>query len=1341
MDESVTSLRALLIEDDERDAKLVVRWLEKGGYALESRLVDTEEALRRALDEWTPEIVLSDHSMPKLDSLRGIRILRERGIDAPVILVSGTIGEEAAVEVIRQGASDFVSKFNPARLAPAVERALEANRLRREHERARQALVASERKYRSLFRDSPDGILITVGDRVTDCNERAPEILGRTREQLLEVRIGSGLLSPPAQPDGTPSIEELSRRKALALAGEPQRFEWQIRRGDGTLAFLDVVYGLLEQDGESGLHVILRDITEQITAQEALGESEARYRYLFDHMLHGVVLLQDDRFVDCNAAAATTFGHPPDELIGMTPLDLSPELQPDGQRSADKARAMIEHALAGEQQSFEWAHRASDGREILAHIHLGRVDGITGANLHAMVEDITERRTLEQRERAHHAMLQGISDGTSDIIFVKDLEGRYIHINRAGAEAMDRPVEEMLGCTDAEIFPPHKAASIAAHDGQVLESGEIDVLEEQVELGGVERLLQTIKGVCRDADGDAIGVFGIARDVTEQRALEQREREQFAMLSGISEGATDVIFVKDRDGRYLHINSAGARFLGREVDKILGSTDEELFPPEDAQRMRADDLRTLETGGTFSIEETAPSGGDTRFLQTTKGVCRDADGSPIGVFGIARDVTEQRRLEQRERQQFAVLEGILGGTTDAVYVLDLAGRVIHVNEASAAIMGRPVDELLGATLAELFPREQAARVGEHHRSVLTSGEPILVEEQVAVAEGERLFSAVIGPCRDHEGGMIGTFTMARDVTEQRRLAAERQKLSRALEQSGDAVIITDHERRIEYVNPAFERITGYAAAEVIGKTPRMLRSGRTDPGVRARFEAAIAAGEPFHGVFVNRRRNGELYYADMSMGPVRDDAGEVTHFIATHYDVTEKLRTERELERLTYYDPVTGLGNRHLMRDRLEQLLSRLEEEAARIAVLHIDLDGFGKVNESFGQAVGDQVLQAVGARLTELGGGNASVGCAGADSFVVLVSLEAPEELAEHVVERLQAGIAEPIRVEGHDIRLTASIGVAFAPEDSGAAEELLQRSEAALHRAKEAGSEQVAFYAQGMTRAARHWVETHADLRRALEQEQFRLEYQPKICLDGGRIEGAEALLRWEHPERGRIPPDQFVPLLEKTGLIVPVGEWVMRAACRQAGGWCAGAVNTAAEPAPRVSVNLSLEQFRQRDLAATVQEVLDDTGTEPAALELELTESSLARDPDKAVKTLETLRELGVTVALDDFGKGYSSLTYLRRFPIDVLKIDREFIRWITESTEDAAILRSVLQLARDLGIEAVAEGVETAEQLCFLMAEGCRCAQGYYFTRPLPPDEFERLLGSGERFALPDPPGGS
>jgi len=662
-------------------------------------------------------------------------------------------------------------------------------------------------------------------------------------------------------------------------------------------------------------------------------------------------------------------------------------------------------------------------------------------------------------------------------------------------------------------------------------------------------------------------------------------------------------------------------------------------------------------------------------------------------------------------------------------------RIADCNARSLAIHARERADLIGRSIASISPAHQADGVpsGEKARAFVEAalaGATQTFEWEVIRGDGQQVTVEVVLGRIDHNGN-THLHAIVRDITARRRAEAERRMLSRAIEQAAEAIFVTDATEAIEYVNPAFERITGYSGHEVQGYTPHFLYSNQGDKGTRARLHAAIEAGEAFEGVLVNRRRDGALYYADMSVAPVRSETGAITHFIASHLDISDKLRAEHELARIAYYDPVTDLPNRTLLMDRLHQLLNQRQRHGGDLAVLQIDLDNFARVNDSWGHSGGDYALHTVGERLAALVDTDMPVARVGNDGFVVVAHLGPQSDTAERWSERIQTAITPRITYHGDEIAITATMGIALAPQDADQAETLIEHAETALNRARQQAPGEFAFYRPAMNAEARHALALERDLRQALERDEFHLTYQPQVDVQSGRIAGAEALLRWRHPERGTVSPAEFIPLLERSGLIVAVGQWVIEQACRRIGEW-QPRLKTASGDSARIAVNLSLVQFERQDLVAIVRTGLERTGADPRHLEVELTETSLAQHPQAAARTLQALRDLGVTVALDDFGVGYSSLSYLQRFPIDVVKIDRVFVQGITEDAGDAAILRAVLDLGHSRQMRTVAEGAETRQHIAALLAEGCRHVQGFYFSPPLAGGDFDAMLDHDPAF---------
>jgi diguanylate cyclase (GGDEF)-like protein/PAS domain S-box-containing protein len=564
--------------------------------------------------------------------------------------------------------------------------------------------------------------------------------------------------------------------------------------------------------------------------------------------------------------------------------------------------------------------------------------------------------------------------------------------------------------------------------------------------------------------------------------------------------------------------------------------------------------------------------------------------------------------------------------------------------------------------------------------------------------------------------------IVRDVTRRKADEAIMRKLSSAVEQTADSVIVTDAHGVIEYVNSAFESVTGYAREEAVGGKPNMLKSGLQSAAFYQRLWQTILRGEPFQDVFVNRRKDGTLYYEEKSITPLLDDNGRITHFVSTAKDITERMQVKERLNYLAHYDPLTAMPNRSLFMERLGRAIAGAARTASCAGVIYLDLDRFKVVNDTLGHDAGDSLLRLVADRLRACVRETDTVSRLGGDEWAVLIENAAAQELPA-IAGKILNALAQPLEVATHEVFPTASIGVSVFPDDGTDGHTLLKHAEVAMYRAKHDGRNSYQFFDRAMTEQAHERLRLESSLRRALERDEFVLHYQPQIDIAGGEVIGVEALLRWQHPKRGLVPPLEFIPLLEDTGLITEVGNWVITTACRQAAAWHASGLHR--QP---IAVNLSAKQLQRQDIADVVRSSMEQAGLDPSSgpLELELTESLLMEDVQTTIAKLQQLNQLGVSLSIDDFGTGYSSLAYLKRFPIRTLKIDRAFVRDIARDPDDEAIVSAVIAMAHNLKLSVIAEGVETEEQLDFLRRHGCDAMQGFLVSEPLPAESLAELL---------------
>jgi len=554
-----------------------------------------------------------------------------------------------------------------------------------------------------------------------------------------------------------------------------------------------------------------------------------------------------------------------------------------------------------------------------------------------------------------------------------------------------------------------------------------------------------------------------------------------------------------------------------------------------------------------------------------------------------------------------------------------------------------------------------------------------------------------------------------------RQAQENLRIAAIAFESQEGIFVTDTRGVILRVNRSFTAISGYSAEEAIGQTPALMKSGRHGPAFYAAMQQAIATTGAWSGEIWNRRKSGAIFPEWLTITAVKTEAGEVTHYVSTLTDITQRKAAEEEIRHLAYYDPLTRLPNRRLLLDRLQQALRSSQRMQRQGALMFIDLDNFKLVNDSLGHEQGDLLLQEMGRRLVASVREDDTVARLGGDEFVVVLEglsaqpCQAAQE-AEAVAEKMLRALAAPVALDGHEVRGTCSIGVVLFADDQARTEDLMKHADLAMYQAKESGRNTVRFFDPEMHAAVVHRVALEQDLRTGLQQGQLRLFYQPQVDAQG-RIVGAEALVRWSHPQRGLVSPAEFIPLAEDTGLILPLGQWVLQTACDQLARW-------ATEPGRAqltLAVNISGRQLHQPDFVALVLQALEHSGAPAHRLKLELTESLLLDNPQDAITKMAALQAHGVCFSLDDFGTGYSSLAYLRQLPLSQLKIDQSFVHNLGADPRAAAIVRTIVTLADSLGLDVIAEGVETQEQRDNLARNGCHTCQGYLFSRPVPVEE--------------------
>ena len=797
-----------------------------------------------------------------------------------------------------------------------------------------------------------------------------------------------------------------------------------------------------------------------------------------------------------------------------------------------------------------------------------------------------------------------------------------------------------------------------------------------------------------------------------------------ALYRTLFETTVDAVMILDRDG-FIDCNPAAISVFGADSrDAILARHPSELSPEQqpggENSRVVAD--RYIEQAiadGSVSfdwVHRRLDSG--TAFFAKVLLSRMQIDGQTL-VQASVRDISERKQIEDALEENREKYRALSEAAFESIFISE-KGKCLEQNARAEEMFGYSLAEAVGRMGTEWIAVDDRARVMQN----MISGYELPYEVNGLRKDGSTFPAIVRGKMMQYKGRLVRVTAMV-DITD-RKLAEEAQRIAATAFESQQGIAITNAHRVILRINRAFTDITGYGADEAVGQTPRLLSSGRHDAAFYAAMTESLESNGNWQGEIWNRRKGGEVYPEWLNISAVRDDAGRVTHYVAIFSDISERKSAANQIQHLAFYDSLTGLPNRRLLMDRLEQALTASARHHRRSALLFVDLDNFKMVNDTLGHQQGDLLLEQAAKRLSNCIREGDTAARLGGDEFVVMLEdlsetdLEAATQ-AEAVGEKILASLNQLYHLGDGSYHVTPSIGITlFDGQQQEAAAEPLKRSELAMYRAKSAGRNGICFFEPQMQDQVTTRATLQADLREAIGRCELVLHYQAQIVGEG-RLTGAEALVRWQHPRRGLVSPLEFIPLAEETGLILPLGQWVMETACAQLALWAT------LPPMAHLSVavNVSARQLHHKDFVSGVIDVLNRTGANPKNLKLELTESLLVADVEDTIAKMAALKSRGVGFSLDDFGTGYSSLSYLKRLPLDQLKIDQSFVRNILSDPNDAAIAKMVIVLAGSLGLTVIAEGVEMEAQRDFLARQGCHAYQGYFFSRPLPLAEFERF----------------
>lgn len=928
--------------------------------------------------------------------------------------------------------------------------------------------------------------------------------------------------------------------------------------------------------------------------------------------------------------------------------------------------------------------------------------------------------------KASAAFSNSLMEHIPGAICVFDFKGIVQHWNN---KFLGYAAAEMLGQSILKTIAPESICNVEETMKRVFAEGDGEGEAILLTKDG-RRIPFYLKGVQITFQGKPC-VLGIAIDISKRKTAEDLARIQTAALKSAANG----IVITDAQGTIQWVNPAFTRLTGYSPEEVIGKNPSFLRSGVNGGTFHDDPWTAVLAGNAWSGEVTnRRKGGEFYTEEMTLSPVRSATGEITNFVAIKQDVSERKRdIANRRKAEEALHQSelhyrLLFDTNPVpMWVFDKKTlRFLAVNEAAVRAYGFSREEFLSMTIADIRPTEDvdallahlAQRDGglqkpEFWRHLKKDGTVIDVE----VVASEISFY-----------GVEAEIVAARDVTERRRseekVRQAEEKYRAIFENSVIGIFQTRPDGRPISINPALAQMHGYDSPEQLMAEVPNVSQLFVNSSVRPEIQEELARGRSVHGAQVEVfRRDGTTKWVQVNMRAVRDANGEIMFSEGTVEDITERRSAEERVQYLAYYDALTGLPNRTLLKDRMGKAFASARRRKEKVALLFLDLDRFKYINDSLGHSLGDTLLQQVAERLKGWVREQDTVARLGGDEFLVVVTALNDTTGAAVSAERLMDAMLPEFVIQGHSVSIRCSVGISVFPDNGEDEETLIKNADLAMYSAKDEGRNNYRFFSQDMNVKVLEHMILENNLRQALDHDEFFLVYQPQVDLETGKLVGLEALLRWKHPQMGLVPPDKFIRIAENDGLIVPIGHWVLKTACAQVHTWQQQGLLTVP-----VSVNVSAVQFRHERFLEMIRSVLQETRLAPEYLELELTESLLASNVDVMISVMRQLKEMGVKLSIDDFGTGYSSLSYLKQFPVSKLKIDRSFVQHAALNPDDAAITSAIISLAKSLNLRVIAEGVETEEQMRFLRLHRCDEVQGYYFSKPLPADNMTAKLQS-------------
>ncbi len=884
------------------------------------------------------------------------------------------------------------------------------------------------------------------------------------------------------------------------------------------------------------------------------------------------------------------------------------------------------------------------------------------------------------------------------------------------------------------IHPDDQGWVFSQTDASTWSGEEVDYEYRIIDANGQIHWVRDRGCLVRGDKNIVLGREGVMLDITDRKRAEDALRISEERYRNLFENANDIIYIHDLDGNYISMNQAAERIFGYTREEAMRLNMAQIAVPEQLALVREKLAKKVDCG----VKETAyeldciRKDGSVLTLEVNSSVIAE-NGVPIAVQGIARDVTERKYAAEAMRESENRYRDLFENANDLIYTHDLRGNFTSLNRAGERLTGYTRDEALSMNISQVVAPGSLAAAREMTARKLEEDASTTYEIDIVAKDGRTLSLELSTRLIYEKGSAIAVQGIGRDITERRRQDEAIKSSEQRYRQLGEGIFhqvwTADPDGKLDYLNERALKYFARSNVELLGNEWQHVVHPDDLPECVRRWTESIRTGEIYEIDFRLKRHDGVYRWHKACATCGRDENGNIIKWFGTNTDIDEQKQSEEKLNYYARHDTLTDLPNRAEFMSHLRMAIERADSNPmTRFAVLFLDLDRFKVINDSLGHVVGDELLRQIADRLQKYVRPGDVVARLGGDEFTILLNRTGSIADVIHVAERVQRNLSKPFQIDTFEVFTSASIGIIVSDEIMREPEDFLRDADAAMYRAKEAGKARYEIFDREMHAHNLNLLELETDLRKALERGEFALLYQPIIELSTGKVSEFEALLRWNHPRHGLVGPDDFVSVAEESGLIVPLGNWIIKEACRQLGEW-----QERTSTKLSVSVNLSAKQLLHPSLIEEVRAVLKNTKLSSNQLKLEVTESTVMEHSERSMSVLSELAGLGVSLSTDDFGTGYSSLSYLQRFPFDRLKIDRSFVDEMGGNDKTAAIVKTILMLGENLGIEVVAEGIETDQQLESLMDLGCRLGQGFLFSRPISAEQVERLLSEGiERY---------